>query len=97
MEKKSGSIWSLGAKSTQALAVGISLPLLGLLGFDPRTENGPDEIAALRYVFALMPALFYLAAIITIRRFPITQQRLDRLREAFDRRVARSTIVEETS
>ena len=83
------AVWSLGAKTTQALAVGITLPLLGWLGFDPRVENGPDEIDALRFVFALLPASFYLLAIVTISRYPITKARLERLRDAFDRRAAR--------
>jgi len=83
------AVWSLGAKTTQALAVGISLPLLGLLGFDPRAENGPDEINALRYVFALLPAFIYLTAIATISRYPITQARLERLQAAYARRARR--------
>lgn len=86
------AIWSLGAKTTQALAVGITLPLLGWLGFDPRVENGPDEIDALRFVFALLPASFYLVAIATISRYPITKARLDRLHEAFDRRARRKAV-----
>jgi GPH family glycoside/pentoside/hexuronide:cation symporter len=83
------AVWSLGSKTTQALAVGISLPLLGWLGFDPRADNGPEEIDALRYVLGLLPALFYLTAIATIRRYPINQLRLGRLREAYDRRAQR--------
>ena len=80
------AIWSLGAKMTQALAVGISLPLLGWFGFDPRTDNGPDEINALRVTIALLPPALYLAAILTIVRYPIDKIRLQRLRSAFDRR-----------
>jgi glycoside/pentoside/hexuronide:cation symporter, GPH family len=85
--------WSLGAKTTQALAVGISLPLLGLFGFDPRAENGPAEIDALRYTISLLPPLLYLLAIIIIVRYPISKSRLTRLRHAYQRREARSTRV----
>ncbi len=80
------AIWSLGAKMTQALAVGISLPLLGLFGFDPRTDNGPDEINALRFTIALLPPALYLTAMLTIVRYPINKTRLERLRRAYDRR-----------
>ncbi len=83
------AIWSLGSKTTQALALGISLPLLGLFGFDPRMENGPDEIDALRYAIALLPPACYLIAILVIYRYPISRTRLARLRAAFDRRDAR--------
>ncbi|MEZ5557016.1 MAG: MFS transporter [Pseudomonadales bacterium] len=83
------AVWSLGAKTTQALAVGISLPLLGMFGFDPRTENGPEEIAALRYAIALLPSTCYLLAIAIIYRYPITRVRLDRLRRGFEARERR--------
>lgn len=83
------AVWSLGSKTTQALALGISLPLLGLFGFDPRAENGPEEIDALRYTISLLPPACYLMAIAVIYRYPISRQRLHRLRAAFDRRAAR--------
>jgi Na+/melibiose symporter-like transporter len=83
------AVWSLGSKTTQALAVGISLPLLGLFGFDPRVENGPDEIAAVRYAIGLLPSACYVMAILVIWRYPVTRERLDRLRLAFDRRDTR--------
>ncbi len=83
------AIWSLGAKTTQALAVGISLPLLGLFGFDPRIDNAPEAIDALRFAIALLPATLYLAAIATIYRYPITKARLERLRNAYDLREKR--------
>ncbi len=83
------AVWSLGSKTTQALALGICLPLLGLFGFDPRAENGPDQIAALRYTIGLLPSACYLGAILIISRYGISKARLDRLRRAFDRRDSR--------
>lgn len=88
------AVWSLGAKTTQALALGISLPLLGLFGFDPRVDNGPDEIAALRYAIGLLPSTFYLLAIAVIWRYPITRDRLTRLRHAFERREVRHAVAQ---
>jgi Na+/melibiose symporter-like transporter len=87
------AVWSLGAKTTQALALGISLPLLGLFGFDPRAENGPEEIAALRYTIGLLPSVCYLLAIAVIFRYPVSKMRLDRLRQAFDRRDRRDAAL----
>lgn len=84
------AVWSLGSKTTQALAVGISLPLLGLFGFDPRAENGPAEVDAVRYTIALLPPLLYVLAIAAILRYPITKARLERLRHAYRRREARN-------
>jgi Na+/melibiose symporter-like transporter len=87
------AVWSLGAKTTQALALGISLPLLGLFGFDPRAENGPEAIAALRYAIGLLPPAFYLLAIAVIYRYPVSKARLERLRQAFDRRDRREAAL----
>ena len=84
------AVWSLGSKATQALALGVCLPLLGLFGFDPRTENGPDQIAALRYTIALLPSACYIGAILIISRYGISKARLDRLRQAFLRREGRA-------
>ncbi len=86
------AVWSLGSKTTQALAVGISLPLLGLFGFDPRAENGPAEVDAVRYTIALLPPLLYVLAIAAILRYPITKARLERLRHAYRRREARTAV-----
>jgi glycoside/pentoside/hexuronide:cation symporter, GPH family len=83
------AVWSLGAKATQALAVGISLPLLGFFGFDPRAENTQAEIDALRYTIALLPPLLYAMAILIILRYPISRVRLERLRRAYQRRESR--------
>lgn len=86
------AVWSLGSKTTQALAVGIALPVLGLFGFDPRAENGPAEIDALRYSIALLPPLTYVLAIAIILRYPVSKSRLERLRHAYQRRDARRAV-----
>lgn len=83
------AVWSLGAKTTQAMAVGLSLPLLGLAGFDPRADNSQAEIDALRYTIALLPPALYLIAMAIIVRYPIGRSRLERLRGAYQRREAR--------
>lgn len=83
------AVWSLGAKTTQALAVGLSLPLLGMAGFDPRTGNTAAEIDALRYTISLLPPALYVMAMLVILRYPISRARLERLRHAYQRRDAR--------
>ena len=84
------AVWSLGQKLVTALALGLALPMLELLGFDPGSNNnGPEEIKMLAYVYVLPPWLFYTAAVLIIWRYPITSARLKRIRDAFDRRDAR--------
>ena len=91
-ENISGSyiaVWSLGSKLMIALSLGLALPLLEYLGFDPNAENSAEAIRALAYVYVLPPWLFYAAAVFILWRYPITEQRLDRIRAAFDRRDSR--------
>jgi GPH family glycoside/pentoside/hexuronide:cation symporter len=83
------AVWSLGSKATAALALGITLPLLGVFGFDPRAANSPAEIDALRYAISLLPPLTYALAIACILRYPINKMRLERLRQAYQRRELR--------
>lgn len=48
-------VWNLVAKLNLALAAGLSLPLLGLLGYVPGSGNG---LAALTLAYALLPLAF---------------------------------------
>mgnify|MGYP001163617548 FL=1 len=80
------AVWSLGSKLVAALALGTALPFLQLLGFDPNGINGADEIDALRLVYVLPPWLFYAVSLAILWRYPISAERLRRLKSAFDRR-----------
>jgi len=82
------AVWSLGTKLMQAVALGTALPLLQWLGFDPNGDNSPQQIDYLRYVYVLPPWFFYACAVAIIWRYPITAERLTRIRTAFDRRDA---------
>ena len=87
------AVWSLGTKLFQAIAVGIALPLLSLVGgFDPNSENGPSELLALRLNITVIPMILYAAAVLVIWRYPLDADRLVRLREAFTRRRERQGL-----
>ena len=80
------AVWSLGQKMVTALALGLCLPFLEYLGFDPNGNNGPTEIQALAYVYVFPPWLFYATSVLIIWRYPISSERLTRIRKAFQRR-----------
>ena len=80
------AIWSLGSKLVGALALGISLPVLQLLGFDPQGGNSPAETQALAWMYVIPPWIFYATALCFIWRYPISASRLENLRDAFLRR-----------
>lgn len=83
------AVWSLGTKLFQALAIGMALPTLAFLGFDPNGTNGPDELLALRLNVTVVPAILYGSAVFVIWRYPLSAERLESLREAFARRAKR--------
>jgi GPH family glycoside/pentoside/hexuronide:cation symporter len=80
------AIWSLGQKMVGALALGLALPFLQYMGFDPKGNNGPEQIEALALVYVIPPWIFYSMAILVIWRYPISSSRLSKIRAAFDRR-----------
>ena len=90
------AVWSLGTKLFQAIAIGMALPTLAFLGFDPQGNNGPDELLALRLNVTVIPAILYGSAVFVIWRYPLSAERLDRLREAFKRRSARQERLRKT-
>ena len=72
-----------------AFGTGMSLNIVGLLGFDPSggiaasTEAG---VLSLRLVYCLGPILFYGLALKLIWAYPLTPKRHARLRESLERR-----------
>ena len=75
-----------------AFGTGISLNLVGLLGFDPAggVEASTDAgVLALRLVYCLGPVFFYGLALRLIWSYPLTPARHDRLRQRLERRQAR--------
>ena len=68
------AIWNTIQKATAAIGVGIALPLLGALGFDP--QNVTDQgLQALRIVCFVIPALPSIIAAYILWRFPLTDRR----------------------
>lgn len=66
------SVFSISAKAAMAVAVGVALPLVAWLGFDPRAAvNTPQALHGLLLVFALGPALAHLVSAALVRGFPL--------------------------
>jgi Na+/melibiose symporter-like transporter len=81
------SAFSLSAKAGMAVAVGIALPLVGWLGFNPQsTANTPEALKGLLYVFALGPAIAHLISAWLIHGFPLDEAAHTEIRRALDER-----------
>jgi Na+/melibiose symporter-like transporter len=66
------SVFSISMKAGMAAAVGVALPLVGWLGFDPKTAvNTPEALHGLLLVFALGPALAHLVSALLVAGFPL--------------------------
>ncbi|OYX59722.1 MAG: hypothetical protein B7Y88_16110 [Sphingomonadales bacterium 32-64-17] len=78
------SVFALAGKSAGAAAVGIALPLVGWLGFDPKVVNSPEALTGLLYVFALGPALAHAVSAALLARFPLDEATHSEIRRQLD-------------
>jgi Na+/melibiose symporter-like transporter len=77
-------------KIFEAAGVGIALPILGWVGFNPQsTANTSISLFTLTALYCLVPLTLWIVSTIVIWNYPITQARQARLRAALDRRIAR--------
>jgi Na+/melibiose symporter-like transporter len=66
------SVFSTSAKAAMAVAVGVTLPLVAWLGFDPKAAtNTPAALRGLLLVFALGPAAAHLISALLVAGFPL--------------------------
>jgi Na+/melibiose symporter-like transporter len=75
-----------------AFGTGVSLNIIGLLGFDPSAGMGASTdqgILALRLVYCVGPVVFYAMAMRLVWNYPLTPERHARLRARLARREAR--------
>jgi glycoside/pentoside/hexuronide:cation symporter, GPH family len=72
--------WTL--KLSLSAAAGLAGLLVVLAGFnaDLKVNQPPDVIFNMRVLLCLMPALFVAAALFLLRRYPLTNERLDEIR-----------------
>lgn len=78
------SVFSLTGKAATAAAVGLALPLVGLLGFQPGGTNTPEALLGLKLVFALGPAAAHAVSALLIVGFPLNAQQHAEIRRQLD-------------
>jgi GPH family glycoside/pentoside/hexuronide:cation symporter len=67
------SVFSISMKAAAAVAVGLALPLVAWLGFDPGARNTPEALHGLQLVFALGPAVAHLVSAALVAGFPLDE------------------------
>jgi len=78
------SVFSLAGKTATAVAVGIALPLVSWLGFDPKIANTPGALDGLLFVFAAGPAIAHALSAALIARFPLDEAAHAEIRRRLD-------------
>lgn len=68
------ALWGMATKLALALSVGLALPALEKLGFDPHAPD-PDGILVLSVIYSLAPVVIKMLAIAIMWRFPINYVR----------------------
>ncbi|MCB1683521.1 MAG: MFS transporter, partial [Pseudomonadales bacterium] len=86
------AFFGFSEKIAIAFGTGVSLNIVGLLGFDPSggvAASSEVGVLALRLVYCLGPVVFYGLALKLIWSYPLTPTRHARLRQQLDRRAVR--------
>ena len=69
------AIYNFMVKVAFAGGVGIALPLLGVLGFQPVAENDAQAIQGLTFVAMFLPAIIGFAGAVMLYNYPINKHR----------------------
>jgi Na+/melibiose symporter-like transporter len=86
------SVFSLAGKAAMAASVGIALPLIAWLGFNPTGSNTHDALRGVALVFAIGPALAHILAAWLVYGFPLDERAHDRIRRALAERDATPAV-----
>jgi GPH family glycoside/pentoside/hexuronide:cation symporter len=87
------SVFSISMKAAMAAAIGIALPLVAWLGFDPKSlHNTPHALQGLLFVFALGPAIAHLISAALVSGFPLDATAHAAIRRELDERDARLSL-----
>jgi Na+/melibiose symporter-like transporter len=77
-------------KAFEAFGVGIALPILAWVGFNPgSTTNSPTALFTLTAMYCLVPLVLWVISVAIIWQYPITKERQVRLRIALEKRIIR--------
>ncbi len=82
------AVWSMATKMALACAVGFAFPVLDLLGFRLGEANDSTALLALALIYAGVPTVLKIIAILIAWHHPITLTRQRAIRRVLDRRSA---------
>lgn len=81
-------------KIFEAVGVGIALPILAWVGFNPSAAgNSPASLFTLTAMYCIVPLILWVISVAIIWQYPITRERQVRLRIALEKRIVRRTVI----
>ena len=85
-------LWSIAKKLAAAAGIGAGLSLLGMAGYTPNAEQTQTVQLVLRILYALVPSMCNLLAIIVAIAYPINEKLHEAIRQAIVRKKAGETV-----
>lgn len=82
--------YNLVVKAALALSVGVALPLMAALGFDPADANGARAVWGLNFTGLVLPGIIWVGAVALLWRYPIDRARHAEIRRELEVRASRS-------
>ncbi|MGD8548287.1 MAG: MFS transporter, partial [Desulfobacterales bacterium] len=79
-------LWSISKKLAAAVGVGAGLSILGAAGYTPNVEQSEQVKFVLRTLYALVPCVFNLIAILIALAYPISSKVHESIRKAIEDR-----------
>lgn len=85
------ALWSMSTKLALAAAVGIAFPALAWFGFELGPGNTTGAIMALAVIYAAVPTVLKIGAVMLVWNHPITAQRQSIIRRRLDSLAGRAS------
>lgn len=85
-------LWSIAKKMAAAIGVGAGLAVLGLAGYVPNASQPQEVVMALRVLYALVPSVCSLAALVIALAYPISAGTHRQILESIVRRRNGETV-----
>jgi GPH family glycoside/pentoside/hexuronide:cation symporter len=87
-------LWSIAKKMAAAFGVGVGLALLGVSGYVPNVKQSESVVFSLRILYALVPCVCNVIAIVIAFAYPISGSMHRKIRDAISRRNAGEPILD---
>jgi GPH family glycoside/pentoside/hexuronide:cation symporter len=81
-------LWSITKKLAAALGVGVTLSILGAVGYTPNMAQSEEVVLTLRVLYALVPSVCNIVALLIAVAYPISSQSHEAIKWAIGERKA---------